>query len=202
MTKIYVKKLRNSQNQKRLRGSKRYTCLRLIKHGCNKHHLKLFSSYFHKTKSPIFFKSLYNIFRKKSILLSQFLNSDRFIINFKPTFTKYIFTNTVPHNLKVFLTRSKYTTTTKSKKSKQSVLNSKTIFKIRLPLRKTFFKTKKRNQLNYLNFWLKHSRRKNTSFTRTLALYQHHTLVTNTFTQKVLFKKTNINTSNVYAITF
>lgn len=151
MAKIYVKKLRNSQNQKRLRESKKSTRFRLIKHGCNKHHLKLFSSYFHKTKSPRFFKSLYNIFRKKSILLNQFLNSGQFMINSKSIFTKYILTNSVPQNLKVFSTRFKYITT-KSKKPKHNVMNSKTIFKIRLPLRKIFFKTKKRNQLTYLNF--------------------------------------------------
>ena len=150
ITKIYLKKLRSSQNRKRPLRSKNLTRFKLMKRESNKFYLKLFSYYLHKTKSSFSLKSLYNLFRKKSILLNQLCNSSQSIIDSQPIFTKHNFTNAIPQNLKVFSARPKYVTT-QSKKTKPSVMKFNTVFKIRLPLRKALFKAKKRNQLVYLN---------------------------------------------------
>ena len=94
ITKTYLKKLRSSQNRKRPLRSKNLTRFKLIKRESNKFYLKLFSYYLHKTKSSFSLKSLYNLCRKKSILLNQLCNSSQSIIDSQPIFTKHNKNNT------------------------------------------------------------------------------------------------------------
>jgi mRNA-degrading endonuclease RelE of RelBE toxin-antitoxin system len=115
------------------------TRLKLVKSRHKKSNLKKLQRHVRTARSSFLFKSIYNFHKKKSILGYGLTNSKSVVINFQPTFTKKL-NILVPKQKRIFLNYQK---------TNQSPKNFNTVFKLRLPLRKSIFKTRKLKQLSY-----------------------------------------------------